>query len=61
MDRARAYCAGNLRHTAPLCRRCQHSFTSDNYETQCPKCGVADTMLVAGEELDIAFIETEDA
>jgi len=43
------------------CRQCQHTFTSANYETDCPKCGAADTILAAGEELDIAFIETEDA
>jgi hydrogenase nickel incorporation protein HypA/HybF len=42
------------------CRRCQHAFPSVNYETACPKCGAADTILVAGEELDLAFIETED-
>jgi len=43
------------------CRHCQHTFTSsNNYETQCPKCGAGNTILVAGEELDIAFIETED-
>lgn len=43
-----------------LCRRCQHTFPSVNYETACPKCGAADTILVAGEELDLAFIEAED-
>jgi len=43
------------------CRHCQHTFPSDNYETQCPKCGAAETEVAAGEELDIAFIETEDA
>jgi hydrogenase nickel incorporation protein HypA/HybF len=42
------------------CQRCQHAFPSANYETECPKCGAADTILVAGEELDIAFVETED-
>ena len=42
------------------CQRCRHTFPSDNYKTQCPKCGAADTELAAGEELDIAFIETED-
>lgn len=42
------------------CRQCQQTFQSANYETQCPKCGAENTILVAGEELDIAFIETED-
>ena len=42
------------------CRHCQHTFTSSNHETRCPKCGDGNTILVAGEELDIAFIETED-
>ena len=42
------------------CRNCQHTFSSGNYETQCPKCGAAETELAAGEELDIAFMETED-
>ena len=42
------------------CRQSQQTFPSANYETQCPKCGAGNTILVAGEELDIAFIETED-
>lgn len=42
------------------CRQCQQTFPCANYETQCPKCGAGNTILVAGEELDIAFIETED-
>jgi len=42
------------------CRQCQHTFPSANYETECPKCGTGDTMFVAGDELDIAFIEAED-
>jgi hydrogenase nickel incorporation protein HypA/HybF len=42
------------------CRQCQHTFPSANYETECPMCGAGDTILAAGEELDIAFIETED-
>jgi len=43
------------------CRQCQYTFPCSNYETRCPKCGAGDTILVAGEELDIAFMETEDA
>lgn len=42
------------------CQECQHTFASSSYETQCPECGAGNTILVAGEELDIAFIETED-
>jgi hydrogenase nickel incorporation protein HypA/HybF len=43
------------------CPNCEHTFTCSNYKTDCPNCGTENTVLVAGEELDIAFIETEDA
>ena len=42
------------------CRQCAHEFPSPTCETVCPKCSAQDTVSVAGEELDIAYIEVED-
>jgi hydrogenase nickel incorporation protein HypA/HybF len=56
------------------CPRCQHEFAASAWEaelppavlsaalpfTACPKCGEAATVTVAGEELQIAFVEVED-
>jgi hydrogenase nickel incorporation protein HypA/HybF len=43
------------------CRQCHNEFRCAPCETECPACGAAETVLVAGEELDIAFLEMEDA
>lgn len=43
------------------CRQCHTEFRCAPCETECPACGAAETVLVAGEELDIAFLEVEDA
>lgn len=50
-----------------LCRRvqrcgeCAREFGAANSVTTCPDCGSGNTVCVAGEEMDIAFMEVEDA
>jgi hydrogenase nickel incorporation protein HypA/HybF len=51
------------------CLRCNEEFRADNWAadyppaalpfTACPKCGEAGTVTIAGEELQIAFVEVE--
>ncbi len=42
------------------CRKCDLEFSAANYETACPKCGEIETKNVAGDELQVAYIEVED-
>ncbi len=42
------------------CCGCAHEFVAADSDTVCPKCGNAITVCVGGDELDIAFMETED-
>jgi hydrogenase nickel incorporation protein HypA/HybF len=51
------------------CPRCQHEFTADGWAafdrltlpfTACPRCGEVGTLTIAGEELQIAYVEVED-
>lgn len=42
------------------CTKCETEFTVTNYETACPACGDLLTVCVSGQELDIAYLETED-
>lgn len=45
------------RHRCPLCSR---EFSVGRFETVCPECGNPGTVMLAGDELDIAYIEVED-
>ncbi len=42
------------------CPACSREFEAANFETVCPQCGNTNTTIVGGDELDIAFMETED-
>lgn len=41
------------------CRKCSLEFESPVYEASCPQCTSDDTLLVGGDELDLAFVELE--
>ncbi len=43
------------------CTACAHEFAAGLFETGCPKCGSEQTTCVAGEELDLAYMEVEEA
>ena len=42
------------------CPKCAHEFRAANWATQCPQCGETETELIAGEELQIAFVEVDE-
>lgn len=42
------------------CTACSREFETDATQTQCPDCGDRQTLCIAGDELDIMFIELED-
>jgi hydrogenase nickel incorporation protein HypA/HybF len=42
------------------CTACGHEFTVASFDTSCPGCGNLATVMLAGDELDIAYIEVED-
>jgi hydrogenase nickel incorporation protein HypA/HybF len=46
------------RHT---CMQCGVEFEVVNYDSLCPSCGSGQTVCTSGEELDIAYLEMEDA
>ncbi len=43
------------------CPRCGHKFAVEAWETACPRCGETQTACLAGDEMDIAFIEVDEA
>ena len=42
------------------CVACGSEFAVQGYDTMCPQCQNADTRMVSGAELDIAYLELED-
>ena len=42
------------------CPRCKEEFQAENWATACPHCGEAATNTIAGEELQIAYVEVEE-
>ena len=42
------------------CRRCARDFTVQDYQTECPQCGSAETDLASGRELEFAYMEIEN-
>jgi hydrogenase nickel incorporation protein HypA/HybF len=42
------------------CPACGEEFRAENWATACPKCGEESTELIAGEELQIAFVEVDE-
>ena len=44
-----------------LCLDCDCRFESALYSDPCPDCGSGRAVMVGGEELDLAYVELEDA
>ena len=42
------------------CLQCEAEFTVDRYTLECPGCGSLRSLCIAGDELDLAFIELEE-
>jgi hydrogenase nickel incorporation protein HypA/HybF len=42
------------------CPGCKAEFRAENWATACPLCGEAATITIAGEELQIAYVEVEE-
>lgn len=42
------------------CPACSEEFRAENWATTCPKCGETETVVVAGQELEIAYVEVEE-
>lgn len=42
------------------CAACGHEFESALYSRPCPQCSGVESSLVAGDELDLAFVEVEE-
>ena len=42
------------------CPTCSTEFRAENWDTVCPQCGETATIIIAGEELQIAYVEVEE-
>jgi hydrogenase nickel incorporation protein HypA/HybF len=42
------------------CLACGHEFESEIYSDPCPICAAKETVLVGGNELDLAYVEVEE-
>ncbi|HUK26552.1 MAG TPA: hydrogenase maturation nickel metallochaperone HypA [Terriglobales bacterium] len=42
------------------CSACGFEFTVHDYDWQCPQCSSLDTHCIAGEELELSFLEVEE-
>lgn len=42
------------------CTDCGHEFAAPDFMTACPKCANLMTVTIAGDELDIAYLEVEE-
>jgi hydrogenase nickel incorporation protein HypA/HybF len=51
----------DFRKRKQRCNSCGGEFETDVMLTTCPACGNPETVCIAGDELDIAYIELEDA
>ena len=43
------------------CEGCETEFEVVDYEVACPKCGTLETRCVAGDEMQLAYLEMEEA
>lgn len=50
----------DFRKRKQSCSACGREFETDAMLTACPDCGNPETVCIAGDELDIAYIELED-
>jgi hydrogenase nickel incorporation protein HypA/HybF len=51
----------DFRRRVQRCRQCAHEFATDAFLTECPKCSSLHTETISGDELDIVFLELEEA
>jgi hydrogenase nickel incorporation protein HypA/HybF len=42
------------------CRHCALEFLVEEYRTQCPQCGSAETEMASGRELEFTYMEIEE-
>jgi hydrogenase nickel incorporation protein HypA/HybF len=42
------------------CSACSFEFTVHDYDWQCPRCSSSETRCIAGEELELSFLEVEE-
>jgi hydrogenase nickel incorporation protein HypA/HybF len=42
------------------CTACGHEFAAPDFMTACPRCAELMTVTIAGDELDIAYLEIEE-
>ena len=42
------------------CPKCSEEFRAENWDTICPKCGEINTDIIAGEELQLAYVEVDE-
>lgn len=43
------------------CPKCELVFPVEDYSIKCPKCGELETVFAGGDELQIAYLELEEA
>ena len=43
------------------CQLCGKSFDAAYEDTACPSCGMAESTFLSGDELELAYLEVEDA
>ena len=43
------------------CSHCRHVFPVVDYQLDCPACGSTETRCIAGDELDLAYLEVEES
>jgi len=44
-----------------LCLRCQKEFTAEDFDSDCPRCGPGESRFAGGDELEVAYVELEEA
>jgi len=42
------------------CCQCAQEFAVEEYRTECPRCGSAETEMASGRELEFAYMEIEE-
>lgn len=47
-------------HRRNHCPRCARDFPVTDFQSACPDCGALDTQVVAGHELELAYVELEE-
>ncbi len=42
------------------CEACRRDFDVTDYDLRCPQCGQSESVCVAGDELELAYLEVEE-